>query len=108
MSEPDWKNAKIVSTMLGIEDHGIFTASLTLDYGGACQSFGGYCLEGKTAYVFIKGVLEALEIREWEKLPGTYVRVKAEHKGVQAIGHITHDTWFNPGDVFAQDDVDGA
>ena len=32
-TEPEMKNANITRTMLGIEDHGILTYNLTLDYG---------------------------------------------------------------------------
>lgn len=34
------RNARIVRTFLGIEDHGIFTAVLTLNYGDSQQGFG--------------------------------------------------------------------
>ena len=40
-------NARIRSTTLGVEDHGIFTAWLNLDYGGSGQGFGGWALDGK-------------------------------------------------------------
>ncbi len=35
-------NARIDSTMLGIEGHGIMTCMIGLDYGGSHQGFGGY------------------------------------------------------------------
>ena len=38
------KNAIITGTYLGIEDHGILTFWLYLDYGGSGQGFGGYQL----------------------------------------------------------------
>ena len=40
MRESSQANAKITSTHLGQEDHGIFTAWLQLDYGGSGQGFG--------------------------------------------------------------------
>lgn len=103
-------NAKIRSTMLGREDHGILTAFLNLDYGSGGQSFGGYALdewvgprssEGKrigTAYgmEFIAEILRVLEVETWEKLPGTVCRVRAEHSKVHAIGHFLKDQWFEP------------
>lgn len=72
------KNAKITGTMLGIEDHGILTAMLYLDYGGTAQGFGGYQLdryvEGQRRRVgtaagsqFILGVLNALGVDRREK-----------------------------------------
>lgn len=103
------KNARINATMLGIEDHGIFTAYLTLDYGGSGQSFGGWSLctpqpNSKpvkrigTAFGadFIMEVLRVVGVNSWEDLIGSYVRVKAEHTKVHSIGHITEDKWFYP------------
>jgi hypothetical protein len=72
------RNAKISSTHLGVEDHNITTAMLTLDYGGVCQGFGGWSLDtpkkinGKfvkrvgTAFgmEFIMQILETLEVGE--------------------------------------------
>ena len=106
------KNAKIISTSLGGEDHGIFTIYIHLDYGGVCQAFGGWSLDtpdkkspkefhkGRvgTAYGmnFIMNVLHTLGVSTWEKLPGTYCRVIAEHHVVHAIGHLLEEKWFNP------------
>ncbi len=39
------RNAVIESTTLGPEGHGIFSAYLTLNFGGSCQAFGGYALD---------------------------------------------------------------
>jgi hypothetical protein len=39
------KIAKIESTFLGTEDHGIYTFYLTLNYGGSVQAAGGYALD---------------------------------------------------------------
>lgn len=101
------QNAKITSTSLGVEDHGIFTAWLTLDYGGGGQSFGGFALDTwdearkkriGSAYgmEFIARILETLEVATWEKLPGTVCRVRAQHTSVEEIGHFLKDKWFNP------------
>jgi hypothetical protein len=43
--EIETKNAQIVDTMLGTEDHGIFSFSLNLDYGNSGQNAGGYALD---------------------------------------------------------------
>lgn len=45
VNEYELRNAKIRHTMLGIEDHGIFTFVLDLDYGGSGQGAGMYCLD---------------------------------------------------------------
>jgi hypothetical protein len=76
------KIAKITSTSLGMEDHGILTAYLELDYGGTGQSTGGYgfdnpdkgSLRGRrgTAFgmEFVARIMWACGVSEWEKLKG--------------------------------------
>lgn len=104
------KNAKITGTMLGIEDHGILSAMLYLDYGGAGQGFGGYAMdtwdEGFRRRVgaafgaeFILRVLHTVGVERWEHLKGQHVRVRADHSKVYAIGHIIEDRWFNPREI---------
>ena len=102
-------NAKITSTHLGTEDHGIFTCYLTIEWPGAGCSFGGYALDQYdastkarigTAYgmEFIRLAMAAVGVSRWEKLPGTYCRVETEGwgGGLTRIGHITEDRWFDP------------
>lgn len=102
------KNAKIVSTMLGREDHGILTALITLDFSSFKQAFGGYALDthdGKKRVgheacgQFVMGVLEVVGVESWEDLKGKYVRVDMEtgwNGKILRIGHITEDKWFDP------------
>ncbi len=108
-SKPEMKNAVIRSTTLGVEDHGILTFFLHLDYDGSGQGFGGYGLDepvhengtfkGRrgTAYgcEAIRRVLEVLGVERWEKLPGTPCRVVAEHTKVNRIGHYLKDQWLD-------------
>jgi len=89
------KNAKIESTQLGKEDHGIPTCFITLDYGSAGQGFGGYDLRYYGIEMIIR-ILEVVDVEKWEDLVGKYVRVKIEDGLIQAIGHITKDSWYNP------------
>ena len=101
------ENAKIISTMLGIEDHGIFTLCVTVDYGGgSCQGVGGYSLDwhddnldyrpsdGK-AIAFIRKFIEVAGVDMWEDLNGSHVRVIKDCEGLnsKAIGiqNITTD-----------------
>lgn len=77
--------AKIESTFLGIEDHGIFTAYLYVDYSrGSGQGIGGYSLDDYdperkerigTGYgmEWIRRVLLACGVDSWEKLAGRTV-----------------------------------
>jgi len=103
------KNAKITSTMLGIEDHGILSFYLYLDYGGSGQGAGGYSLDTpiKTGNTFLRRVgtaeglslimeiLEIVGVGKWEDLPGKYIRVQADQAKVHAIGNVIKDKWLN-------------
>ena len=98
-------NAKISSTMLGIEDHGIMTFSLMMDMGGTGQGFGGYALDGRAGQVghsksiqAIRKILETVDVMRWEDLQGKLVRIRkdSEWNGpIKAIGHIIEDKWFD-------------
>lgn len=99
MSKVEIKNAVIEKTMLGYEDHGIFTYMITLNYGGSGQGFGGICLGGEYTDKSIQGLLKALKLEKWESLVGTHVRVKASNCKVFEIGHFMEDSWFNPKDL---------
>jgi hypothetical protein len=100
----DIKNAIIESTKITNDDHGCLSAWLYLDYGGSGQGFGGFSLYipkrgpamGNYAGHFIWRVLEIADVTDWDKLIGKTIRVKAEHEGIQEIGHILKDIWFNP------------
>lgn len=102
------KNARIVDTYLGIEDHGILTWRLDFDYGGAGQSFGGYTGDqpnpstrglkrvGRAEFgTSIRALLDALGLRSWEQLKGQVVRVVASNMNVHKVGHIINDNWFD-------------
>lgn len=94
------KNAKILSTFLGFEDHGILTAFVMLDYGGTVQGFGGWGLGGKGCAHFVKRVLGVVGVQKWEELPGKHLRAFASHDKVSKIGHILNDSWFDPAEEF--------
>jgi hypothetical protein len=106
------KNAVIKSARLDMGDRGLLTAWLDLDYGGAGQGFGGHCLYLPESFThhelksfaghFIFRCMEIGCVEEWSKLVGKTIRAKAEHCGVEAIGHIVKDDWFCPKDDFAQ------
>ncbi|HMG44611.1 MAG TPA: hypothetical protein VK611_24975 [Acidimicrobiales bacterium] len=75
--------ARIESTQLGPEDHGIFTAMVHLDYGGSAQGAGGYDLRGgRSCYRFIEGVLQACNVDCWEKVQGCTVLALIEDERV--------------------------
>lgn len=85
MREPVQRIAKIESTRLGLEDHGIFTAYIALDYGdGGHQSAGGFSLDDfdpekkhrvGTAFgmEWIRRAMKACGVESWEQLEGRTV-----------------------------------
>lgn len=107
------KNAIIKSATITNDDHGILTAWLTLDYGGAGQGFGGYvlylpksCTHHKLlshAGHFIWRCMEVAGVCRWEELPGKTIRVRGGHSGIDAIGHIVKDDWFYPRADFTEE-----
>jgi len=88
-------NAKISSTMLGPEDHGIPSFSVTCDQGGTVQGFGGYDLRHPAHQTLIFELLSAVGVRTWEDLPGTFVRIDRKDGRIKRIGHIVEDTWLD-------------
>ncbi len=108
-------NAKIISTHLGFEDHGIFTFILTVQYGdNSCQGIGLIAMDtpnhdeqgkfiGRIAtregMQMIMDILETVGVDRWERLQHQHVRVEHEGWGSSAtrIGHITEDRWFKIG-----------
>ncbi len=90
--------ARIESTMLGTEDHGILTCYLFVDYGGSGQGIGGYALdewkgpkssEGRrvgTAYgmEFVARTMKACGVSSWEKVKGRTIFVLKDSDSWQA------------------------
>ncbi len=98
------RNARIERTRLFVEDHGMLTAFLYLDYGnGLHQGFGGYALYLPSGYgdcggKFVYSILKTIEQDSWDDLKDKIVRVRIENGLVRAIGHPIKDQWFAPGD----------
>lgn len=100
------RNAKIRSVQLGFEDHGILTCWVNTEGANCSQGFGGYGFSHRPNKKnvgasdladYILGILEALEIDAWEKLPGTPCRVEQGESGLLVrIGHFTKEKWFDP------------
>lgn len=107
------KNATITSTMLGSEDHGIFTFVLHLDYGGSGQGAGCISLDGydketdkrffhPKSMALIARICEIAGVDKWEDLKGKHIRVKADWDYVAEIGHLLKDDWLNFKDFFIE------
>lgn len=104
------ENAVIKDTMLGWEDHGIFTCMIYLESDGWAQGYGGYELDAwnpvqekrsatKTGLQAIMDLLKTLEVSRWEDLKGQYVRIEVEGIAsgtkIKKIGHLIKDKWFS-------------
>jgi hypothetical protein len=71
-----WSNARIKSTFLGIEDHGIMTGVLQCE--GECWSQGFGCRSLEEAEIlkdFVRGAIAAIRVESWEGLQGKLIRV---------------------------------
>ena len=110
------KNAKIQSTMLGREDHGIMTWMITIKFD-KCVScgVGGYALdsydkETKTRVFYaesmesVSKLLEVVGVDKWEDLPGKYIRFEDNGWGsiITKIGNIVEDKWFDLKEFFGK------
>lgn len=73
---------KVERTLLGYEDHGIFTLYLYLDFAGSSQGAGGYFLDDYdkekdcriptlSGMRWIMEVMACVGAREWENVKGT-------------------------------------
>lgn len=89
-------NARVCSTFLGRDDHGIPTASIVLEWARGVQSFGGYNLLHPDRADFCHCVLDAVGVDSWEELPGTIARIRQTFRAVLAIGHAVEDRWYDP------------
>lgn len=103
----DTFNAVIRYTTLGVEDHGIFSSYVSVDFEGGSQGFGGFALDGqpllrgsgrKPNVLLAQWVQRICELydKDWEKLPGTSVRLLKENdfnSRIKAIGHFIKDRW---------------
>lgn len=81
--ELSWSNARIKSTHLGIEDHGIMTGVLHCEGEAWSQGFGCRSLEeAENLSGFVRGAMAALRVESWEALRGKLLRVgKAKGAG---------------------------
>lgn len=109
------KNAKIIRTMLGREDHGIMTFMIYVEFGCCGCGVGGYAIDGydrelKTRVFTAKGmeaiskILEVVGVDTWEELPGKYIRIKDNCWGttIDDIGNLMEDKWFNLREFFSK------
>ena len=109
------KNAKISSTMLGREDHGIMTFMIYIDGYGFSRGIGGYCLDefssATQTRVFrsesmeaISKILEVVGVDKWEDLPGKYIRFEDNGFGsnITKLGNIIEEKWLDFEEFFGK------
>lgn len=99
--------AKIEKTFLGYEAHGILTAYLHVNYGGALQGVGGYDLRPDSAVScpgWIDRTLRACGVRSWEELKGRTIFVLTSER--QVVGIMPLPT--EPGEPFMFHEVGAA
>lgn len=109
MSMSEIKNAKIRSTMLGREDHGILTFMIFIDFDECVTcGVGGYSLDHhdretdkRIIYPYsmelISEILDVVGVDRWEDLPGKYIRFHDNGWGktITKIGNIIEDKWIS-------------
>lgn len=90
-------NAIILSTSLGSEGHGIFTANLMMKGESWAQGFGNYHLNHNAA-LFISRTLEVVGVERWEDLKGKPCRIRRDDPSgsITAIGNLIEEKWFEP------------
>lgn len=105
--DTETKNAVITNATITNDNHGVLSAWVFLDYGGADQGFGGYVLYSPSGFTdnkenknycghFIWRVMEVAGVSEWSKIVGKTIRVTGNNEGIEKIGHIVKDIWFDP------------
>ena len=93
------ENGIINNATLGFETHGILTSWITMEFDGTGQGYGGWSFgkDSESLGLWVKNLLNTFELSDWSKLKGTHVRVKrtVAFGGIQVIGHIYKDRWFD-------------
>lgn len=100
-SDGEVRNARIIETFLGYEDHGFFIFALTMDYGGSQQGYqrilGNRQRVNSDGHARIADILLTLRVESWEQLHGQYCRCEVRNGLIARIGHPLHDKWTREG-----------
>jgi hypothetical protein len=89
------ENARIESTHLGFEDHGIFSLNVAFTGPGWGQGTG-HLFADKGTSDLIKPIIRAVGVEKWEDLPGKNCRIRRSSQlgRIEAIGNLMEDKWF--------------
>lgn len=88
------RNAQIVDTFLGFEDHDLFTFMLKVKLEGVVNIRIG-CYVVKNTKV-IQQIIKVVGVNTWEELKGQYIRVVDDdylRKPICKIGNILTNKW---------------
>ena len=100
------KNAKISSTMLGREDHGIMTFMIYIDTRNFACGIGRYCLDefNTATQTRVFRAESIVGVDKWEDLPGKYIRFEDNGFGsnVTKIGNIIDEKWLDFEEFFGK------
>lgn len=90
------KNAKITGTKIGKGEYGV-TVQLFVEFDTWEKSVGGIPLDRSKGFSVIEGICEVVGAKDWEDLPGQYIRIKDEGRGcaIREIGNLTEEVWIN-------------
>ena len=119
MENDEWRieNAKISSVSLTMEDHGCLSFWIMLEGAGWGCGFGGYKIgrgylgadefsaEYGDGLEAMMRIMDTVGVSKWEDLKGKYVRCKSKgwgSTGIDIIGNIMEDKWFNIRQFFAE------
>ena len=78
-----WKNAKIVNTFIGIEDHGIFAWNIVFSGNGWGQGTGIYSID-TSALPILEKIVRLFG--PWEELKDKFVQIGREEDRGLIIG----------------------
>ena len=85
MSE-DKRLGKVKSAYVEIEDHGVLTLWVHLDFGGSCQGFGGHSLDGPAGPDLIRRVFGVFDVTRFDSMIGRTVYATRNAPGGIIVG----------------------
>lgn len=103
MSDFEEKIAKVTSSFIGFEDHGLLSVSLTFDYGGSSQGIGHrafgssseetdeadkWRLAHEMGMDFVRRLMLACGVETWESIKGRTVLVTCSWTEITRIAPL--------------------
>lgn len=115
------QNAKITDVSISMAEHGVLTFWLGLEGGGWGCNYGGRCIgkghrgadeftaDNGDGLVAMMEIMNVVGVDRWEDLKGKYVRceIKGWGDGIDKIGNILNNQWFDIREFFNRGAADG-